>query len=192
MIFSISPRCAPEMLCACPATRAERQHEAGGERRDVRSKRMEFSPFRIRCASATRAAVLGAYDIVGLDPTGRADREAGLGARRKLARGLVVAAHEGGERRGKIGLREVALAAIGHGELGIAVRPIRARARARCAAARPPRRRTSGRSVAFSACASRTWISAGCGASWIARRSGAIASAGLPPSSSAWPFSSWK
>ena len=38
-----------------------------------------------------------------------------------LARSFLVAAHECGERRSKIGLRKVALAAIGHGELGIAV-----------------------------------------------------------------------
>src|SRR5215472_1469627 len=58
-------------------------------------------------------------DIVRLHPTGRADREAGLGARRELARGQQLAAHERGLGGGKVGAREIALAAIGHGELGI-------------------------------------------------------------------------
>ena len=92
-----------------PAARARRGKEAHGD------QSFQYQ----RCASLSGDLKLD--DIVGLDPTGRADREARLGARRELARGLVVAAHECGLRRGEIGLRKVALAAIGHGELGIAV-----------------------------------------------------------------------
>src|SRR6202171_6615864 len=58
-------------------------------------------------------------DIVGLDPSGRADGETGFRARGEFARGLVVAAQKGGLRRSQIGLREIALSAIGHCELGI-------------------------------------------------------------------------
>src|SRR5664279_5898527 len=60
-------------------------------------------------------------DIVGAHPGGRAYGQAGLGAGRELARRLDVAAHEGGLRGGEIGLGEIALAAIGHGELGIGI-----------------------------------------------------------------------
>ena len=102
---------------------------------------------------------------------------------------LSVAAHEGGLRGGEIGLREVALAAIGHGELGIGVRRFRLALQRRL----QQRDRFVGMRlslVAISAWPSMIWISVGLGASCTARRSGAIASAGLPPSSSAWPLSS--
>ena len=44
-----------------------------------------------------------------------------LGPRREFARGLVVAAGEGGLRRGEIGVGEIILAAVGHRQLRIGV-----------------------------------------------------------------------
>ena len=119
-------------------------------------------------------------DVVGLHPAGRADRKAGLGAGGELARGPQVAAREGGLRGGEIGLGEVALAAIGHGELGIGVRRFRLARERGFAAACTASSAWALSLVAISAWPSMTWISAGLGASCMARRSGAIASAGLP------------
>src|SRR5690242_399474 len=64
-----------------------------------------------------RIGRLVARDIVGFDPAGGADRKARLGARRELARGLPVAAREGGLGGGEIGVGEVAFAAVGHGQI---------------------------------------------------------------------------
>ena len=49
-----------------------------------------------------------AHHLLGRDPGGRADGEPRLGAGRKLARGLEVAAGEGGLRGGEVGLGDVA------------------------------------------------------------------------------------
>src|ERR1700712_4161559 len=64
----------------------------------------------------------GGDDVVGLDPSGRADCETGFGARGEIARGLVVAAQEGRLRRSQVGLCVISLVAIGHRELSIAER----------------------------------------------------------------------
>src|SRR5215831_10059762 len=68
---------------------------------------------------------LDADDVVGAHPGGRTDGQAGLGARGELPRGLDVAAVEGSLRGGEIGLREIALAAVGHRELRIGLRLLR-------------------------------------------------------------------
>src|ERR1700741_1304472 len=65
---------------------------------------------------------LGRDDVVGLDPSGRADSEACFRARGELACGLVVAAQIGGLGGGKGGLRIVSLPSISHGKLGKAER----------------------------------------------------------------------
>ena len=115
--------------------------------------------------------------------------ETGFCARGKFARGLVVAAQKGGLRRRQIGLRIVALAAIGHRELGIAERRL----------GLPRHRRAQNRNRflgvgliigATSACPSNISMSGALFDSCTALRNGAIASAGLPPSSSAWPRNS--
>src|SRR5579863_7805281 len=60
-------------------------------------------------------------DIVRSDPAGRADRKAHLGARREFARRLVVATRERRLRGREVGIGDVTLTAIGHGELLIGV-----------------------------------------------------------------------
>ena len=118
MIFSISLRCAPEMLCAWPAdapsvsmrpaARARRGREAHGDQ--------SFRYRGVEPQCGLKPMISSALTQPG-EPIGK----------RVLARAaswravLMVAAHERGLRRGEIGLRKVALAAIGHGELGIAV-----------------------------------------------------------------------
>src|SRR5579863_5702860 len=123
MIFSMSPRWASEKLCAEAAGGAPQSasaSRAGASRRnegigkflwvkaDLR-KPVWFGVMtavrRGRCLVVllTGGRLCG-DDIVGLDPTGGADREAGLGARGKIARGLVVAAKVGGLRRSEIGV----------------------------------------------------------------------------------------
>src|ERR1700681_4831275 len=62
-----------------------------------------------------------ARNVVGLHPAGRSDRETGLGPHGKLAGGRIIAAGKGGLRRGEIGLGDIALLAIRHGELHVAV-----------------------------------------------------------------------
>src|SRR5262249_28913735 len=57
------------------------------------------------------------YNIIGLDPTGRTDRQFGLGARGQLTRSFDVAARKCCLSRGKVGIGDIALAAIGHREL---------------------------------------------------------------------------
>src|ERR1700738_129187 len=61
-------------------------------------------------------------DIIGLDPSGGADRETGFCARSEIAGGLVVAAKKGGLCGSQIGLRVISLSAVGHCELGITER----------------------------------------------------------------------
>src|SRR6267154_4221105 len=60
-----------------------------------------------------------------LDPARRTDGETRLGAGGDLARGLVVAADEGGLGGGEVGLREVTLSAIRHRKIIIAIGNIR-------------------------------------------------------------------
>ena len=116
----MSERCAGEKFCArtaCGAATASNAAQAAAIIAQARCHR--FCPC---CGHLIGAAGgLDADDIVGAHPGGRADGQAGLGARRKLPRGPDVAAREGGLRGGEIGLGEVALAAIGHGELSIGV-----------------------------------------------------------------------
>ena len=150
--------CARRPAAAPSAAMASNGGAGKAQRR--RRKVMAVIPCRSLSVGWRVLGDLTLDDVVGLHPGGRADRQTGLGARGELARGLDVAAREGGLRGGEIGLREVALAAVGHGELRVGVRPLPARVRARRAAARSPRRRPWRCSVAISACASMIWISA--------------------------------
>ena len=104
---------------------------------------------------------------------------------------LKVAAHEGRLRGCEIGPGEVVLLAVGHRELAVCVR------RFRLAGQRSLQNRdrlVDARAVVggdqrlpeHDLDQGRAWCER------IACRSGAIASAGLPASSSAWPLSSWK
>src|SRR5215471_15637372 len=103
----------------------------------VPKSELRFSKSRTSCLSVSRpglfptsirsVAVLAGQrlcrdDVVGPDPSGRADRETHFGARCEFSRGLLVAAQVGGLRRGEIGLRVISLPAIGHGKLGVAER----------------------------------------------------------------------
>src|SRR5687767_2177460 len=119
MIFSISPFCAPEKPCACPATTPNDNRAAAATRRVTMPIELVLS--RSGPPAARGGWPCGAYDVVGLHPSGRADRKAGFGARRELPRGRAVAAHDGGLCGGEVGLGEVALAAVGHRKLRIAV-----------------------------------------------------------------------
>src|SRR4051812_23189807 len=65
---------------------------------------------------------LGTHNVVSLDPARRADGEPCFRPRSQIPGGLVVAAKIGGLGGGEVGLRVIALAAIGHGELGVADR----------------------------------------------------------------------
>src|SRR5437868_4946921 len=135
-ILSISPRCGSEKLCADASAGTPHNASANSADWKLRSEGIGKSS-RAKQAKVSRSRLLkrlvvllaghrpGADDIVGLDPTGRADGETGLGARGELACRLVVAAQKGGLCRSQIGLRVVALAAIGHRELGIADRRLR-------------------------------------------------------------------
>src|SRR5665213_823860 len=126
MIFSISPRCVAVKLSSAWAAKAPSVSVRPAARARRGRKRMEvvLSMFNVmfNAISMLRAGdALGACEIVSLYPAGRADREASLGARCNLARGGMVAAHEGGHRGSEIGLGEIALVSISHGELQIAV-----------------------------------------------------------------------
>src|SRR5215469_17816705 len=70
---------------------------------------------------ARRAVLVAVGNVVRLDPAGRADREAVLGAAREHARRLDVAAQQRRLGGSEIGMAEIALAAIGDGELRIAL-----------------------------------------------------------------------
>src|SRR6185312_9756208 len=75
-------------------------------------------------ASISEECLLGRLkigDVVGAHPGGRADLQARLGPGGKLAGGHDVAAAGGGLRGGKVGLGQIAAAAISHGELVIGV-----------------------------------------------------------------------
>ena len=124
-------------------------------------------------------------DVVGLHPAGRPDREAVLGAGRELRGGLDSrrASKAAARRPGRHGRCRP----CGHRpwRAGCKPRAIPARAPARIRSTDTASSRWAGSLLSTSAWPSMTWISAGLGASWTARRSGAMASAGLPPSSSA-------
>ena len=195
MMPSISLRCgALKRLRGCAAGREEptRQHGRGGEHARLRAQNVTSSGISPSLLSVTAAwsgglviTMSSAFTQPG-EPTGKR-----VLARAASSRAVLTSPRdEGGLRGGEIGLREIALAAIGHGELVYRRPALPARATARCAAWRPLRRHFRLLSVAISAWPSMIWISAGLGASATAWRSGAIASAGRPLSSSAWPLSS--
>src|ERR1700730_5367020 len=140
MMVSISPRWPSEKLWADAAggmPQSASTNSAGaskrnegmtnplGESRSWRTfiRRLDFlvAVFARLVAFLARHG-LCSDDIIGLDPSGRADGEAGFRARSEFARGLVVAAKEGGLCRCQIGLRVIPLSAIGHCELGITER----------------------------------------------------------------------
>src|SRR3981081_2814667 len=116
-MVSISPRWAAEMLCADAAGGVPQRasvNRAGASRRNERIGKnplgekpalkawgRRLNLFLVAVLAGHR---LGSDDVVGLDPSGRADRETGFCARGEFARGLVVATQEGGLRRSQIGL----------------------------------------------------------------------------------------
>ena len=132
MIFSISPRCGSERLGRNGRDAGERDcggAEQGGEavhcvgpwigRVNPWSRAEgEIGP------RAARRLLLQPDDVVGLDPAGRSGRKPRLGARRKLARGLGVAAASAACAEA-IGFGIVALAAVRHGKLGVDLRRVR-------------------------------------------------------------------
>src|SRR5438105_6405986 len=91
---------------------------ASARRREDRMALVSFSASVALERAAAGRPVAG--DVVGLDPAGRSDREAALGADGKLACSLYIATGKCRLSGGEIGLGQVALAAIGHGELGVA------------------------------------------------------------------------
>src|ERR1043166_1961927 len=107
-ILSISPRCGSAKLCA--AASAGTPHNASANSADwkIRSEGIGKSSRAKQGRTCREVGYLkrlvvllaghrsGADDIVGLDPSGRADGEAGLGARSEVARRLVVAAQVSG------------------------------------------------------------------------------------------------
>ena len=64
-------------------------------------------------------------DVVGPYPCGRADRKTSLGAGGQLTCGLDVAPGEGGLRRSQVGIGQITLASVSHGELRIGVGGLR-------------------------------------------------------------------
>src|SRR5450631_3188079 len=128
-MVSISPRCASVKLCAEAGRGAPRSASASSAGTIRRNEGIRKSSRWTRDPSKKNAWLIGAAgqrlcrdDIVGLDPSGRADREPGFRTRGQLASGLVIAAKEGGLCGGQIGLGVVALPAIGHRELGVTKR----------------------------------------------------------------------
>src|SRR5712675_1170076 len=108
MMRSISPRCGGEKLCARDGAGSISRAAvaAAASRRGVMFIRFFLCDGVPLGDSWTHAAGFGrleAGDIVGLDPARRTDRETRLGAGGDLARGLVVAADEGGLGGGKVG-----------------------------------------------------------------------------------------
>src|SRR5580700_1653452 len=111
----ISSRCASVKPCACAGTAAmQAMKSAAAVERSVRRIAGSFGSVVARWR-------FKGDDVVGAHPAGRAGREAGLGAGGQIAGGAVVAAGKGGLGGGEVGLGEVALAAVGHGELAVAV-----------------------------------------------------------------------
>src|SRR5882757_3510248 len=136
-MVSMSPRWPSEKLCADAAggvpqsasansTGASKRNEAMGKILLVKAGFPKTFGRRLNLilVAVFAGQRLCSDDVVSLDPSGRADGETGLCARRKFARGLVVAAEKGGLRRRQIGLREISLSAVGHRELGIAERSL--------------------------------------------------------------------
>src|SRR5258708_33631401 len=133
-MVSISPRWPSEKLCAdavggVPQSASANSAGASRRNKDIgkSSGESRFPKTFVLWLDLFLVAVLArrrlcSDDIVGLDPTGRADGETGFRARGEIACGLVVAAKIGGLRRCQIGLREIFLSAIGHCELAIAER----------------------------------------------------------------------
>src|ERR1700736_3956931 len=121
MMRSISPRWASLKLCARGRGGDAGERESGGGRTEE-GERIAGS-LLVSYGAWRRAGFIG-DDVVGANPSGRTGGKAGFGAGGKVARGAVVAAREGGLRGGEIGLGEVALAAVGHGELAVAVRHV--------------------------------------------------------------------
>src|ERR1700720_103909 len=130
-MVSMSPRWPSEKLCADAeggVPQSASANSAGASRRNegickiLLVKAGFVTGLNLFLVAVLTGQRLCSDDIVGLDPSGRADGETGFRARGELARGLVIAAEKGGLRRCQIGLREISLSAIGHCELGIAER----------------------------------------------------------------------
>src|ERR1700680_1558069 len=114
MMVSISPRWVSEKLWADAAggmAQSASTNSAGASKRnegmtnplgESRSWKTFIRRLDFLVAVLARHG-LCSDDIVGLDPSGRADGEAGFRARGEFARGLVVAAKKGGFRRCQIG-----------------------------------------------------------------------------------------
>src|SRR5258708_2186231 len=129
-MVSMSPRWVSEKLCAEAATgmapRASAS-SAGTSKRNEGIGEILFRDSRLRNRKRPGVSLVALLagqrlccdDVVGLDPSGCADGETGLGARGEFARGLVVAAKESGLRRREVSLCVISLSAIGHGELHI-------------------------------------------------------------------------
>src|ERR1700720_2108087 len=133
-MVSISPRWLSEKLCADAegsVPQSASANNAGASRRSegigkfllvkagVRKFVRRLNSFLVALLAGRR---FGTDDVVGLDPSGRADSETGFCTRGEVARGLVVVAKEGGLCGSQVGLREIPLSGIGHCELGIADR----------------------------------------------------------------------
>src|SRR4051794_6088115 len=120
MMASISVRWAGEMFWAA----------AGNSKGAARSTAVAVANKRSidvigGSFSASINLGFGRDDVVRLHPAGAADGEAGFRAGGEVARGARVAAHYRRQRGSEIGLGEVALVAVSHGELRIGVRAFR-------------------------------------------------------------------
>src|ERR1043166_3170469 len=120
MMRSSSPRWASLKLCARAGTAAT---TAINRAAVVVSKRRIAFPYLSVMARGAGRGFIG-DDVVGANPPGRTGGKAGLGAGGEIARGAVVAAGKRRLRRREIGFGQVALAAVGHGELAVAVRHV--------------------------------------------------------------------
>ena len=185
----------PARSSARGAGDAAREQEQPAARRSRTRRRAEWSwsSVLVNAAGAwlRRGSVAG--DVVGLHPAGRADRKAGLGARGELARGL--ACRRGRRRPARRRDRPGRDRPCGHRpwRAGRSRRRCPARARARCADRRSPRRPASGRWSRSAPAPSMTWIRRVAARSRDARGAAARSPRlARPPSSSAWPLSSWK
>src|SRR5262245_40143707 len=121
MMRSTSLRCSPVNVCAragaAAGTATRSANSAAANGREVNF--IGVGPLSRAAERALRW--LQAGEIVGFDPPGRSDREARPRARGDLARGLDVAAHEGGLRGGEIGVGQVVLEAVGHRQVAVGV-----------------------------------------------------------------------
>src|SRR6185437_1012283 len=181
MMVSISVRCGAENSAALAMKGAAAVSSTAPARAKRRERGIMFGrPLRETLIAEGPLRRLQVRDVVGAHPGGRADGEAGLGARGELTRGADVAAGGGGLRRGEVGLGKIAGESVGHPELregaGDVVVALDRRAQDRHGLA----------SILLVAGGDQRLPEQAVDQ----RRIGATASLGLPPSSSACPLSS--